>query len=442
MGRREIYGRPRARYARPRDGRSDWSSVKQSIDVLALASDLLGVPQKRGGAGRLWWLCPPHPDRNPSFCVSPGRSEWRCFGCGARGDAADLLMRVRGLTFAQARDALTARVGGLGAHSRWPIDPPGPRAATRIEPPARVEPERPSGLSPSEALALVADAEQGLWSPDGAMYRACLLRRGLTEPTLRAARLGWTPRVMVPKQSGSGSFPAVGVVIPWFEGVRLTMVKIRQPEGRQPKYVEAFRDGPRLYPAPSAVWPGVPLIVTEGEFDALLLAQELGGSAAVVTLGSASARLDPAVLWLLAGAGPIYTAHDADEAGDRAAATWPARAHRVRPPAPDKDWTEAARSGVNLARWWRDRLGGIPTPERSTWDELARRRWGSGPDDGTPGIVIDRPRQPPSFAALGVADPLDAYDQAERAAIMEFDGGLSRQAAERAAGFSNRGDSA
>ncbi|HZW31207.1 MAG TPA: CHC2 zinc finger domain-containing protein, partial [Isosphaeraceae bacterium] len=391
-------------------------------------------------AGRLWWLCPLHPDRNPSFCISPGRSEWRCFGCGARGDAADLLMRVRGITFAQAREALTARAGGIASPSRWPIDHPGPRAATRAEAP-KAAPKPPPGLSLAEALALVADAEQRLWAPDGAAYRACLLRRGLTEPTIRAARLGWTPGVRVAKQRGGGCFPAAGIVIPWFEGVRLTMIKIRQPEGRQPKYVEAFRDGPRLYPAPSVVRPGMPLIVTEGEFDALLLAQELEGSAAVVTLGSASARLDPAILWLLAGSGPIFTAHDADEAGDRAAAGWPARAQRVRPPGPDKDWTEAARSGVNLARWWHDRLGGIERPVRSTWEELARRRWGSGPEDETPGIVIDGPRPPRSLAASGVADSLDPYARVERAAIMEFDGGLAREDAERAAGLSTRGNS-
>jgi hypothetical protein len=118
-----------------------------------------------------------------------------------------------------------------------------------------------------------------------------------------------------------------------------------------------------------------------------------------VTLGSASARLDPELLWLLAGAGAIYTAHDADEAGDRAAAGWPARAQRVRPPAPHKDWTEAGLSGVNLAQWWRDRLGGIDPPVRSTGDELARPSWGSGPDDQTPLMRIDGPRPLLSRAA-------------------------------------------
>ncbi len=70
------------------------------------------------------------------------------------------------------------------------------------------------------------------------------------------------------------------------------------------------------------------------------------------------------------------------------------------------DWTEAARSGVNLGRWWRDRLGGIERPGRSTWEELAVRPWGSGPHDATPGIVIDHPRLPRSFAAGGVVESL------------------------------------
>ena len=38
------------------------------------------------------------------------------------------------------------------------------------------------------------------------------------------------------------------MTIPWFDGDRLAMVKIRQPEGKSPKYGEAFRDRPTLYP--------------------------------------------------------------------------------------------------------------------------------------------------------------------------------------------------
>ena len=111
----------------------------------------------------------------------------------------------------------------------------------------------------------------------------------------------------------------------------------------------------------------------------------------VVTLGIASARPEGAT-WLAMLRSPSwYIALDADPAGDRAAAGWPARAVRVRPPAPDKDWGHAWKFGVNLRRWWSDRLRGIEAPERSTWDELATRRWGPGLTIEGPGFLVDLP---------------------------------------------------
>jgi hypothetical protein len=170
---------------------------------------------------------------------------------------------------------------------------------------------------------------------------------------------------------------------------RLALVKLRRLAGEEPKYVEAFRDRPAIYPGPDVVRIGQPLVITEGEFDALLLAQALGDLAAVVTLGSASAKPDPAILARLLFAAPWYIASDADPAGDRSASWWPARAIRVKPPPPDKDWTESAQSRVNLRRWWTDRLAGIERPARSTWDELARMRWGPAVGNPTPGIIRD-----------------------------------------------------
>jgi hypothetical protein len=263
-------------------------------------------------------------------------------------------------------------------------------------------------------------------TPEGSDTLAYLKGRGLTEATIKAARLGWTPGVMIPKRDGSGYWRASGVTIPWFDGDRLALVKIRQPEGSKPKYGEAFRDRPTMFPAPSIVRPGKPLIVTEGEFDTILLGQELGELAAVVTLGSASARHDATILGRMLAAPVWYIATDADDAGDRAASGWPARAIRVRPIDPFKDWTEAAVHGINLTRWWTDRLGGIENPVRSTWDELAARRWGPALWDPTPGIVIARldvGRTPNEF----INDP------EECAAIMEFDGGLVRDVIERKA---------
>jgi DNA primase len=90
-------------------GRTDWKTERERIDLAAVATNVLGpAPGRRGERGRrLWWRCPFHNDRNPSFSVDPGRGWWRCFGCGESGDAAALVMRLRGMTFPEARAVRT-----------------------------------------------------------------------------------------------------------------------------------------------------------------------------------------------------------------------------------------------------------------------------------------------------------------------------------------------
>jgi hypothetical protein len=93
-------------------------------------------------------------------------------------------------------------------------------------------------------------------------------RIGSDTTTIKAARLGFTPRVSIPVRDGTRFWDVSGVVIPWMDRNRLAMVKIRRPEGSEPKYAEAFRDRPAIYPAPWVVRPGKPLAIVEGEFDA------------------------------------------------------------------------------------------------------------------------------------------------------------------------------
>jgi hypothetical protein len=247
----------------------------------------------------------------------------------------------------------------------------------------------------ADALALVNEAAGRLWMPEGGKALAYLHGRGLKDETIRDARLGWTPAASIPTRNGDRCYYARGVVIPWFDRDRLALVKIRQPEGREPKYAEAFRDRPRIFPGPDVIEAGRPLVIVEGELDTILLGQELRDLAAVVTLGSASSRPAPTMLGMMLAAAPWFISTDADSAGDKAASGWPAQARRVRPPGAFKDWTEAAQGGVNLRRWWSDRLGGTEAPKLFDWDELAAQRWGPARDDATPGIVIDQPRPAP-----------------------------------------------
>jgi hypothetical protein len=302
-------------------------------------------------------------------------------------------------------------------------------------------------LSAADALELVEKAAKRLWD-GGAPKTLDYLRmgRGLSDATIRQAGLGYTPGVMLPKRDGTGSWCASGIVIPWWDRGRLALVKIRQPDGRKPKYAEAYRDRPTIFPSLSAIRPGEFLVISEGDFDTLLLGQKLEGLAAVVTLGSASARPNVSIIGAMLSAPTWFVAHHADGAGDRSAEGWPRRARRVRPPAPHNDWTDAYCAGVDLRRWWSDLLGvdrakreevilppslaaveaapGSPAEEEPTLEPAASTR----PREAD----LDRlQRIRARFAALAV----DSYARQERAAIMMFDGGLSWAEAERWVGL-------
>jgi hypothetical protein len=333
-----------------------------------------------GDRSRAWWQCPFHDDRNPSLCIEPGGAHFHCFGCGARGDAIDFVRRLNpGMSF---REAVAAIGGDL-----LPAPAPRPPGTAASRKPA----SRPEGWQ-DFARGIVEEAEAALRSDGGIPGRTYLDDRGLSDETVRAARLGYRPA----DERRAGPFadkPAwipQGIVIPWFDGERIEAVNLRRPTGATgPKYVMLRGSRRGLYPGRGAIPRGRPLLLVEGEFEALLLNQELVGLAVAVTLGSAGARPDPRVLDAMAAAAPWIVAGDADDAGRKSAEAWLARSGRCRrvgPPGAFKDWTEAYQGGVNLRRWWCDVLAGVERPPLYTYEELKSWRWGPAVGDPTPGI--------------------------------------------------------
>src|SRR4051794_8630894 len=256
--------------------RIDWRLVRDSIDLIEVITRDLGTAPRRSGRFSLW-CCPFHDDRNPSLKVDPARQRWKCYPCNLGGDVVEFVRRRNpGWTFAETVAHLTSKPlpsgGYCKAHKPRKPAATGAAMASKSAKTASPPPERPAGLPMTDAMALVRDATERLWAPEGTEALVYLRGRGLADETIRTARLGWTPR------ADGVAWKPPGLVIRWHDGDRLALVKVRVPDEwrerfpedrRPPKYIEAYRDRPTLFPGPEAIRPGRPLIIVEGEFDAL-----------------------------------------------------------------------------------------------------------------------------------------------------------------------------
>ncbi len=208
----------RASRGRPR---VEWGRVRDSIDLSEIINRQLGPPPGRNGnrSDRMWWRCPFHDDRNPSLCVRQGERRWRCFGCGAKGDAVDFARRLHP---AMSFPDILAFLAGTSSSC--------PTLAT-IAPLARPKSEaeaRPEDWQEAVREA-VTEGERRLWSPNGAAALDYLRKRGLKDESIRSARLGWF--------GGDRAGIHRGIAIPWMRGEKILMVNVRRPEGCRPKYM-------------------------------------------------------------------------------------------------------------------------------------------------------------------------------------------------------------
>ena len=125
---------------------------------------------------------------------------------------------------------------------------------------------------------------------------------------------------------------------------------------------------PRCFRPPPSSAPASRWSIVEGEFDALLLAQALGDLAAVVTLGSASARPEGSTYLAMLPAPRGTWRPMPTPLGTRP----PKGGRPVRfasSPPRERIGPRAAQAGVDLRQWWTDRLGGIEAapPDPAPW---------------------------------------------------------------------------
>jgi len=85
---------------------SPYEEIRRQLDVVEVISEYL--PLKRVGSSYSA-LCPFHPEKTPSFYVSPSKQIWKCFGCGKGGDVIKFVAEYENLSYREAAKLLAER---------------------------------------------------------------------------------------------------------------------------------------------------------------------------------------------------------------------------------------------------------------------------------------------------------------------------------------------
>jgi len=313
----------------------DIDTLKAHTNLATLVEADLGPAAMKRGRWYLW-RCPFHADTDPSLAVTPDTGTYHCFGCGATGDVITWLREREGLTFEEACE----RLGAVDLPDR-PVIVKRQGATDEGPPPAQWQ---------ERALDLVETGQAALWGDLGSKALAWLRNRGLKDATIKLWRLGYNAA----DHRGQLGWLPRGITIPCEVDGVLWYVKIRRPVG-QPKYQNITGGKGALFGAHKLDGHSV-AVLTEGEFDCMLLDQEiapLADGVAVASLGGAGKNLSTHWMMYLLDKRRVFVAYDADSSGLRGAARMLAQSKRVRQIRPLKgnDVTDFYLAGGRLRDW-------------------------------------------------------------------------------------------
>ena len=82
--------------------------IKNKNDIIDIVSQY--VVLKRSGRNYMG-LCPFHKEKSPSFCVSPDKQIFHCFGCGVGGNVIHFIGKIENLNFIESLELLANRAG-------------------------------------------------------------------------------------------------------------------------------------------------------------------------------------------------------------------------------------------------------------------------------------------------------------------------------------------
>ena len=353
-------------------------------NFVQIVSNDLHQPVRKVGKNH-FFKCPFHSggtEKHGSLKVSNGDSAhgpgFNCFACGEHGGPVKYFLK-RGYSVEDARRMAGAEPGDYTAPAEViepPDKPPGPawqKRAREFLAYARNQFTSFAQSRGAETDFQITDRRTGEKIIKRMTPVEWWLERGLSVSTGDDWGIGYNPKDIYDTRENWGLPPnpekpriwiPQGFIIPCRVNNAIWYIKIRRPKG-DPKFIHIPGSVPALYMAENLeCYDSV--VFAEGEFDALLLWQEVSTFAGAATLGAATERLNIATWGLhLLYPKQRFTAYDLDAAGKKGAEEL-ARFHFQQLEIPkikafDKDITDYYLSTGQLKEWLFSELEKMPS---------------------------------------------------------------------------------
>lgn len=356
-----------SKFRRKYNDRLDFKDINRQADCRTVAEKYLEPAREKGR-----FICPECEKDN----VTATQKTWRCWSCDAqagRSKAIGLIVAARGLTWLDAGKLLAADLGIVaGPPSGRPPSPGhksnGGRPAldhAHNRPTAGPEPYELESWAAALADACRVAHKRLMSRADDASRQAWDYltgpERNLTSETIQRHGLGlnldWLKFHDPLPGADKPCWLPPGIVLPWYAGPRgIAGANVRQLcVELKDKYIMATGSRRRwAYPGLLAPWAG-PVLIVEGEFDALVAGQELAGLLPVATLGGAQCKPEDTLDAINLGRFTnLLIAADSDDAGQDCRAMWldfsPRRAASIDLPG-GKDLSDSLAAGADLRAW-------------------------------------------------------------------------------------------
>lgn len=309
--------------------------VLTSTDIVRLIGEHVALtPRGREYLG----LCPFHDDKNPSMHVSPAKQIYKCFSCGAGGDAFSFVMGYHKMTFPEALKFLAEKAGiKLPKFSGGSSDS-GEASPRQL-------------IGKANSLAVEFFRSQLRDERIGKLARDYVHKRQISPQMVEAFRIGYAPDgwdglvthirqhkldrkgfelggLISPRQSGDGFYDRLRhrLIFPIYDEMDRPIAfggrKLREED--EPKYLNSpetplFNKSATLFGlnlAKQTIAKTRTAIITEGYTD-VIACHQYGVTNAVATLGTALTPQHATVLRRFCD--KVILLFDGDEAGQKAA---------------------------------------------------------------------------------------------------------------------------